>query len=134
MEAQYIYIGLAAAFGLVGVGIMVLWSRRAGHMTHCTMWCPMGWFATRGNFPTRAELVPDWPLGWLVRGELALQRGDAEEARRALFHFLKDPDPTARVLALRMLGRDGWPGSADTVRNLLDDVERRSAVIVQLGD
>ena len=38
---------LAAAFGLLGVGIMVFWSRRTGHMTHCTMWCPMGWFATR---------------------------------------------------------------------------------------
>lgn len=38
---------LAAGFGLVGVGMMVLWSRRAGHMTHCTAYCPMGWFATR---------------------------------------------------------------------------------------
>lgn len=38
---------LAAGFGLVGVGIMVVWSRRTGHMTHCTAWCPMGWFATR---------------------------------------------------------------------------------------
>ncbi|MBU2499808.1 4Fe-4S binding protein [bacterium] len=38
---------LAAAFGLAGVAVMVLWSRRAGHMAHCTAWCPMGWFATR---------------------------------------------------------------------------------------
>ncbi len=38
---------LAAGFGLVGVGIMVFWSRRTGHMVHCTMWCPMGWVATR---------------------------------------------------------------------------------------
>lgn len=38
---------LAAGFGLVGVGIMVLWSRRTGHMVHCTLWCPMGWLATR---------------------------------------------------------------------------------------
>ncbi|MFH2052954.1 MAG: 4Fe-4S dicluster domain-containing protein [bacterium] len=38
---------LAAGFGLAGVAVMVLWSRRAGHMAHCTAWCPMGWFATR---------------------------------------------------------------------------------------
>jgi ferredoxin len=38
---------LAAGFGVVGVGIMVFWSRRAGHMVHCTLWCPMGWLATR---------------------------------------------------------------------------------------
>jgi ferredoxin len=38
---------LAAAFGLLGVGLMVVWSRRSGHMTHCTLWCPMGWLATR---------------------------------------------------------------------------------------
>jgi polyferredoxin len=39
--------GLAAAFGLVGVGVMVLWSRRTGQMTHCTTFCPMGFVATR---------------------------------------------------------------------------------------
>lgn len=38
---------LAAGFGLAGVGLMVLWSRRTGQMTHCTMFCPMGWVATR---------------------------------------------------------------------------------------
>ena len=38
---------LAAGFGLLGVGLMVFWSRRTGHMTHCTLWCPMGWLATR---------------------------------------------------------------------------------------
>ncbi|MCP4571563.1 MAG: 4Fe-4S binding protein [bacterium] len=38
---------LAAGFGLVGVGIMAVWSRRSGHMVHCTLWCPMGWLATR---------------------------------------------------------------------------------------
>ena len=38
---------LAAGFGLIGVGLMVFWSRRTGHMTHCTAYCPMGWFATR---------------------------------------------------------------------------------------
>jgi len=34
--------GLAAGFGLAGVGIMLFASRRAGVMTHCTGWCPMG--------------------------------------------------------------------------------------------
>lgn len=38
---------LAAAFGLLGVGLMVFWSRRNGNMTHCTAYCPMGFAATR---------------------------------------------------------------------------------------
>lgn len=38
---------LAGGFGLVGVGLMVWWSRRTGQLTHCTAYCPMGWFATR---------------------------------------------------------------------------------------
>jgi polyferredoxin len=38
---------LAIAFGLVGVACMVFWSRRLGAMTHCTLFCPMGWLATR---------------------------------------------------------------------------------------
>ncbi|MCB2216257.1 4Fe-4S binding protein [Desulfofustis glycolicus] len=36
---------LAAGFGLVGVGLMVLWSRRTGTMTHCLTYCPMGLLA-----------------------------------------------------------------------------------------
>ena len=38
---------LAIGFGLVGVGVMLFWSRRNGNMTHCTAFCPMGWVATR---------------------------------------------------------------------------------------
>jgi len=38
---------LAAGFGLVGVALMLAWSRRTGQMTHCTTFCPMGWVATR---------------------------------------------------------------------------------------
>ncbi|SYZ71840.1 Iron-sulfur binding protein [Candidatus Zixiibacteriota bacterium] len=33
---------LAVTFGLIGVGLMLLWSRRAGVMTHCTAYCPIG--------------------------------------------------------------------------------------------
>jgi NAD-dependent dihydropyrimidine dehydrogenase PreA subunit len=33
---------LGAAFGLVGVGVMVFVSRRRGMMVHCTAFCPMG--------------------------------------------------------------------------------------------
>jgi len=33
---------IAAAFGLVGVGVMVFISRKAGMMAHCTAFCPMG--------------------------------------------------------------------------------------------
>ncbi|WP_028584611.1 4Fe-4S binding protein [Desulfogranum mediterraneum] len=36
---------LAAVFGLVGVVIMLTWSRRSGSMTHCTSYCPMGLLA-----------------------------------------------------------------------------------------
>lgn len=32
----------AVAFGLIGVGIMVFVSRKAGLMVHCTTYCPMG--------------------------------------------------------------------------------------------
>ncbi|MEG6549954.1 4Fe-4S binding protein [Desulfocurvibacter africanus] len=32
----------AAAFGLAGVGVMLLLSRRRGSMVHCTTYCPMG--------------------------------------------------------------------------------------------
>jgi ferredoxin len=35
-------LGLAVAFGLLGVGVMLLLSRRQGRMVHCTHWCPMG--------------------------------------------------------------------------------------------
>jgi polyferredoxin len=35
----------AAAFGLVGLGIMLFWSRRAGVMAHCVVFCPMGLLA-----------------------------------------------------------------------------------------
>ncbi len=37
---------VAGVFGLVGVGIMAVWSRRTGVMTHCTAWCPVGVAAT----------------------------------------------------------------------------------------
>jgi polyferredoxin len=36
----------AAAFGLVGVGLMAVWSRRTGNMTHCSAYCPIGVLAT----------------------------------------------------------------------------------------
>jgi ferredoxin len=36
---------IAAIFGLVGVFVMLLWSRRSGTMSHCTVYCPMGLLA-----------------------------------------------------------------------------------------
>jgi polyferredoxin len=39
----------AIAFGLAGVGVMVLASRRLGFMAHCTLFCPLGWIATRAG-------------------------------------------------------------------------------------
>jgi ferredoxin len=38
---------LAAGFGLMGVAIMLIWSRRTGAMVHCTSYCPIGFVATR---------------------------------------------------------------------------------------
>jgi polyferredoxin len=35
-------VWLGAGFGLAGVGVMVLVSRRRGVMAHCAAWCPMG--------------------------------------------------------------------------------------------
>lgn len=37
--------GFAAVFGLAGVGVMLLLSRRRGGMVHCTAYCPMGLLA-----------------------------------------------------------------------------------------
>jgi len=48
---------LAAGFGLVGVGVMVLISRRLGAMAHCTAFCPIGLI---GN--VLGKLIP-----WRVR-------------------------------------------------------------------
>jgi len=35
-------VWLAAGFGLVGIGVMLFVSRRAGAMVHCTAFCPIG--------------------------------------------------------------------------------------------
>lgn len=35
----------ASAFGIIGLVIMAVWSRKTGVMTHCTFWCPMGLLA-----------------------------------------------------------------------------------------
>ncbi|MBI5544260.1 MAG: 4Fe-4S binding protein, partial [Deltaproteobacteria bacterium] len=37
---------LGLAFGLAGVAVMVLASRRWGTMAHCVVWCPIGLLAT----------------------------------------------------------------------------------------
>jgi polyferredoxin len=36
--------GIAIAFGLGGVALMVFWSRKTGAMTHCVTWCPISLF------------------------------------------------------------------------------------------
>lgn len=37
--------GLALAFGVAGVAVMMLWSRHSGAMAHCVVFCPMGLLA-----------------------------------------------------------------------------------------
>jgi len=36
---------LGGVFGLIGVAMMLIWSRRSGAMTHCTVFCPIGLLA-----------------------------------------------------------------------------------------
>ncbi len=38
---------LGAAFGLIGVAVMLLWSRRTGMMAHCSWYCPIGLLSSR---------------------------------------------------------------------------------------
>lgn len=33
---------IAICFGLIGIGVMIYYSRRAGKMVHCTLYCPVG--------------------------------------------------------------------------------------------
>jgi len=45
--ASWVAVVAAGSFGLIGVALMVTWSRRSGAMAHCTTFCPIGFFATR---------------------------------------------------------------------------------------
>ena len=40
---------LALAFGLAGLALMLLWSRRRGTMAHCIVYCPIGLLANLGG-------------------------------------------------------------------------------------
>ena len=42
----WLAVTLGGGFGVVGVAIMLLWSRRTGTMAHCTWYCPIGLLAT----------------------------------------------------------------------------------------
>lgn len=53
--------------------------------------------AAEGRLAEATELLPAWPTGWLVRGQLALRRGNGASARR----FLE------RAAALAPRSRDG---------------------------
>ncbi len=35
----------AAAFGIVGIALMIFWSRKSGYMAHCVNYCPIGLIA-----------------------------------------------------------------------------------------
>lgn len=76
--------GLAAAFGLAGVAVMLTVSRRTGTMAHCTTFCPMGLAATllgRLN-PLRVRVGPGCTgCGVCLR---ACRYGALDEARLAL--------------------------------------------------
>lgn len=36
---------IGIAFGLIGVAVMIVWSRKLGFMSHCTLYCPIGLLA-----------------------------------------------------------------------------------------
>jgi len=54
-------VGCGLTFGLIGIGMMILWSRKAGKMTHCITYCPIGLLATWfGRLsPFRIRITPD---------------------------------------------------------------------------
>ena len=41
---------LAAGFGVIGVGIILIFSSRKGKMVHCLAWCPIGTLVNYGKF------------------------------------------------------------------------------------
>jgi polyferredoxin len=118
---------LAAAFGLLGVGVMLVVSRRFGVMAHCTVFCPIGLL---GN--ALGRLIP-----WRVRIDLdtctrcrscslacrysALSAADIEAGTPALpctlcgdcigacphdsmhYHFPGLPRPAARAVFLTLI-------------------------------
>jgi len=51
--------GLGISFGVIGVGVMVFWSRKKGVMTHCVTYCPIGilanWFGKLSPFRIRIK-------------------------------------------------------------------------------
>ena len=53
-------VGIGIAFGLGGIGMMILWSRKSGVMTHCITYCPIGlladWFGRISPF--RIKITP----------------------------------------------------------------------------
>lgn len=44
--ASGVALWIAVAFGVGGLAVMMLWSRRTGVMTHCTTYCPIGVLST----------------------------------------------------------------------------------------
>jgi len=81
---------LAAGFGLVGVGVMLVVSRRLGVMAHCTAFCPIGLI---GNVLGR--LIP-----WRVRIDRALCTRCGTCARACRYSALSDQDIEAGKPAL----------------------------------
>ncbi|MBI3373532.1 MAG: hypothetical protein HY017_17540 [Betaproteobacteria bacterium] len=51
---------VAGLFGVCGIGLMVFWSRKAGVMTHCVTYCPIGVLATAFGrvSPFRISIAP----------------------------------------------------------------------------
>ena len=52
---------LAIGFGMIGLGLILLLSRREGRMVHCTAYCPIGTIVNLGRFinPLRLRIDRD---------------------------------------------------------------------------
>ena len=83
-------IWLAAGFGLAGVGVMLVVSRRRGVMAHCTAFCPIGLL---GNLLGR--LIP-----WRVRIDRAVCTRCGSCARACRYSALSAQDIEAGAPAL----------------------------------
>ena len=78
--------GLGISFGVIGVGVILFWSRKKGAMTHCITYCPIGiladWFGKLSPFRVRIkEACTECQLCRLACRYDALNVGDIQKRR-----------------------------------------------------
>ena len=78
--------GLGISFGVIGVGVILVWSRKKGAMTHCITYCPIGilanWLGKLSPFRIRIkEACTECQLCRLVCRYDALNLEDIQKRR-----------------------------------------------------